>query len=147
MRILNTACGHSTVIDDQWYELLKGKPIRLDRCYFRVTINGVERRLHRVVMGIQKDDAVQIDHINGDPSCNLISNPRKVSPKENSRNRTSNRILHAFGRSLCLAQWMDEPECAPRLTYECLRWRVRNGWSGERALSTPPKNGPAVNPV
>ena len=140
MRLLTSPCGHQCQVDDDIYAILKGCPIRLDRGYWRCVLNNEERRVHRVVMGVGKFDPVQIDHISGDTGDNRRENLRKVSPKENSRNRSSNRILHAYGRSLCLAQWMDEPECAPGLSYECLRWRVRNGWSGEGALSTPPKN-------
>lgn len=55
---------------------------------------------------------------------------------EQSRNKRSNRLITAFGKTQCLADWAIESE----LRYKTLQSRIRKGWSIERALTEPVKD-------
>lgn len=48
--------------------------------------NGYRHSMHRVIMGLQKMNGVQVDHINGDTLDNRRQNLRLCSAAENSRN-------------------------------------------------------------
>lgn len=56
--------------------------------YRRLTIDGVHYMTHRVIWKmVTGEDALQVDHINGDTSDNRISNLRDVSHQVNAKNR------------------------------------------------------------
>lgn len=57
--------------------------------YYCVTIKNKEYRTHRVVCQLHglQINGMEIDHIDGNKSNNLITNLRVVSSKENNRNR------------------------------------------------------------
>lgn len=58
--------------------------------YFTVMVNHVQEKAHRVIWAMHFGgipDGMQIDHINGDRNCNLLSNLRVVSKELNARNR------------------------------------------------------------
>lgn len=60
-------------------------------------------------------------------------NCRWVSRKENDRNRRSNRRLTIGAESLTMAEWCERYSIA----HDTLRYRLRIGWSAERAITTP----------
>jgi len=56
--------------------------------------------------------------------------------KEQTRNKRSNRLITAFDRTQCLADWATEYG----LHYKTLQNRINRGWSIERALTEPVKD-------
>ena len=52
---------------------------------------------------------------------------------EQNRNQRSNRMLTFKGKTQCLTDWANELGMQP----DCLYGRMRNGWTVERALTTP----------
>lgn len=75
----------------------------------------------------------QLDRILGGNSSYAIGNVRWVTAKENSRNRTSNRLIEFQGETKCLAEWAEIAGIKPGT----LSSRLRYGWTVERALTTP----------
>lgn len=61
------------------------------------------------------------------------SNVRWESPYEQSNNKCDNIVIEFRGKSQTLAQWTVELG----LKYESIHSRIRDGWSTERALTTP----------
>jgi hypothetical protein len=56
--------------------------------YMRVRIGGIEYQQHRLIWKlVHGEDPEQIDHINGKPLDNRITNLRSVTHQENLRNR------------------------------------------------------------
>jgi hypothetical protein len=53
--------------------------------------------------------------------------------KDQSRNKSDNRVLEANGESLCVSAWAEKLG----ISHETIRFRLRLGWSAERALFTP----------
>ncbi len=53
--------------------------------------------------------------------------------KEQSNNKSNNRILEYNGKKMTVSQWADEIGCA----YHVIASRLRYGWPVDRALSTP----------
>lgn len=60
-------------------------------------------------------------------------NCRWITRKENSRNRSDNRLLTQSGITRTLAEWVE----ATGLPLATLQGRVQMGWSDERTLTTP----------
>lgn len=58
-------------------------------------------------------------------------NVRWATPTEQARNKTDNRMLTAYGRTQCIADWADEVGLGSRLLTD----RLNLGWPVERALS------------
>jgi hypothetical protein len=61
-------------------------------------------------------------------------NCRWATPKEQGRNQRTNRMLTAFGRTQCMADWSDETGLPQHTIHERIG---KLGWSVERALSVP----------
>lgn len=80
-------------------------------------------------------DNLTIDRIdvNGNYEPN---NCRWVSMYEQTRNQRTNRFLTYKGKTQIMKDWAKEMD----LSYTVLGWRIRNGWSVEKALTTPIKN-------
>lgn len=78
-----------------------------------------------------------------DASIERIDNNKGYSPdncrwiprREQSLNQRSNLLLTWRGETKHLAEWSRETGISSR----ALSWRLRNGWSIERALTTPPQ--------
>lgn len=77
-------------------------------------------------------DGLTIDRIdvNGD-YC--PENCRWATAKEQSLNRTDNRVITYNGKSQSLKEWSDETGIA----YTCLLYRLDSGWDVETTLTTP----------
>jgi hypothetical protein len=74
----------------------------------------------------------QLDRINNSGNYEP-GNCRWVYPKENGRNRSSNKRLSFGGETKCLSEWAEEYA----IPYNTLFSRLSNGWSFERAITTP----------
>ena len=48
-----------------------------------------------------------------------------------ARNRKSNKMLTAFGKTQCLAEWVEETG----ISLSTIKYRLREGWDTERALT------------
>jgi len=53
--------------------------------------------------------------------------------KQQCRNRRSNTLITIDGETKCLVEWRE----IKGISKSCYQWRVRNGWTPERALTTP----------
>lgn len=62
-------------------------------------------------------------------------NCRWATFKQQQRNRSDNRLLTAFGKTMCVADWADESG----LTAGLINCRLRYGWSHEEAVSKRPQ--------
>lgn len=81
----------------------------------------------------------------GEPpaSCTIerLDNSKGYSPdnckwatqKEQQRNRSSNVLITHNGRTQCMAAWAEETG----INLKTISYRLHNGWSVERALTTP----------
>lgn len=61
-------------------------------------------------------------------------NCRWATQAEQSRNKRDNRLVTAFGKTLCLAQWADETGVPASV----IGHRISRDWSAEAAVTTPP---------
>jgi len=81
-------------------------------------------------------EGMMLDRVDNDKGYGP-NNCRVVTPRENCNNRSSNKVLVAFGESKTIANWARDPRCAIGLS--ALEWRVRNKkWpTAEQAISEP----------
>lgn len=63
-------------------------------------------------------------------------NCRWATIKEQTRNKTTNKILEYKGIKMCLTDWANKYN----LNYQTLQKRLKNGWNLEKALNTKTKN-------
>lgn len=80
-------------------------------------------------------DGLTLDRIDGSKGYSQ-KNCRWSTYKEQARNMKSNRILTHQGKSYCMAEWADKID----LPYKTLAKRLYDGWSVEKALTTPIKS-------
>jgi hypothetical protein len=73
-----------------------------------------------------------LDRIDNDGPYSAI-NCRWVTPKESMRNTSRNRMVTAFGRTACVAQWAEET-LVPKMT---IVHRLNRGWDVEAAVMLP----------
>jgi len=88
-------------------------------------------------MGVPPGPTYTIDRYpnkNGDYSPN---NCRWASKKEQSRNKSNNRVIEAFGKKKLLCEWSEDPLCVVVLS--TLDTRIRRGWEPERAITQLPR--------
>lgn len=81
---------------------------------------------------------LQLDRIDNDGDY-LPRNCRWTTRRVQMQNRSSNHKVEAFGEAKCLAEWPRDPRCI--IGESCLRHRLRDGWSPEHAMATPPHRG------
>jgi len=84
------------------------------------------------------EGSYQLDRINNNKGYGP-GNVRWATPRRNCRNRTSNVLITWQGKTQCIADWADETG----ISYTALKQRFRNGWSADRALTTPPRGSAA----
>lgn len=79
-----------------------------------------------------RPEGMSIDRIDGNGNYEP-SNCRWTSHVQQSRNRSSNRVLTFNGKTQTAVEWAEELGANPFTIYS----RLKRGWSHERALSTP----------
>ena len=75
---------------------------------------------------------MQLDRIDNDGPYSP-ENCRWVTAKENCRNRRSNVFVEHQGQRKTIAEWAE----VTGLERKTLEYRIRAGWSAEKALNTP----------
>lgn len=81
-------------------------------------------------MGLPPTIEHQIDRIDNDGDY-CPENCRWVSRTENARNRTNNKFITAFGKTMTQSQWAEETG----IKRETIAMRMKRGWSAELALA------------
>lgn len=83
-------------------------------------------------MGKRPNNNYSIDRIN--PKGNYEKgNCRWVTQEIQARNKTTNKNLIFDNKTLCVAEW----ERQYNLPKDCIRKRLKRGWSVEKAITTP----------
>lgn len=75
----------------------------------------------------------QIDRYPDNNGSYEPGNVRWALPKENCRNKRSNRLVTLNGKTMCIIEWSEELG----IKKSTLSWRLRNGWSDTDALTIP----------
>ena len=83
-------------------------------------------------IGVSPNKAFHLDRIDNNGPYSP-ENTRWASSSENCRNKNNNRILTAFGKTMCLTSWAEELRMNPKT----IRSRIKMGWSLEDTLSLP----------
>lgn len=86
-------------------------------------------------MGEHPSPGYSLERINNDKGY-YKKNCRWATPKEQARNRRNNHLVTCFGKLQCIAAWSEETG----ISKNTILWRLNNGWSPEKALTTPVKN-------
>jgi len=80
----------SVIIDAQNYEIVKYYAVSYNRKYVFISIDKKSLRIHRYFMN-ETNPKILIDHIDGNPCNNTLTNLMRATSKENSENKKSKR--------------------------------------------------------
>lgn len=87
-RTIELTRGKIAIVDLADYELVSGhRWYANEKGYAVTTIKRVNVRMHRLIMGLIRNDGILIDHINGDRTDNRRSNLRICDHRQNLCNR------------------------------------------------------------
>lgn len=100
--------------------------------YAVTKINGKHRSMHRMVADVH-DPQVFVDHVDQNRLNNTRNNLRRMTPKENANNMSTNRKVDAFGEEKTVSEWADDDRC--KVSYSILYARIYKGWEPELALT------------
>lgn len=123
--------GGMAKVDPSDYERLTRHSWYCRDGYALTTVNGSEKRMHRMVLGVT-DPLVIVDHRNGDRLDNRRANLRPFTPTQNANNRKDNLNLTVWGETKTLAEWCRDPRCGA--SYDVVRGRLRKGIPAYLAL-------------
>ncbi|AWN03901.1 hypothetical protein PBI_PEREGRIN_61 [Rhodococcus phage Peregrin] len=112
---------------NDWYSRYGGRGIGVCDSWRNSAYNFI------IDMGDQPE-GMQLDRIDNDGDYSK-ENCRWVSARENSNNKSNNKILEIFGEKKTMANWSRDSRC--KVAYTVLNGRVRMGWDLEDALSKP----------
>lgn len=80
-------------------------------------------------------EGLSIDRINVNGNYEP-NNCRWVDMKTQQRNRTNNKMIEFEGIKRCLSEWCE----ITGLNHKTITYRLNNGWSTRKALTTPTRN-------
>lgn len=86
-------------------------------------------------MGV-KPDGLELERMDNNNGY-FPGNCKWATRVEQARNTRSNRLLTMGEETLCLAEWSDRTG----INHNTIIERLKRGWSVEKALTTPPKEG------
>lgn len=130
-----------------WYQMLRRCTDKAFPMYKFYGARGI--RVHRTWQGPQgfatflahvgtaPSELHSIDRFPNNRGHYKPGNVRWATPTEQARNRKSNRMLTAFGKTQCLSAWADEMQ----LRVGTIAMRLAKGWSDEDAVSQPLRLG------
>lgn len=138
------------IIDNCCKRKLKGKLLKSTQHngkqpykYVSLSKDGIIKKIfiHRLVAEAFIDNPegkLQVNHIDGNPSNNLVNNLEWVTNAENTQHAYDTKLnkkkqLHIKynGETKSLRKWCKELN----LNYKKVWWRIHNGWSIERAFN------------
>lgn len=79
-------------------------------------------------------DGYTLDRIDNDGDYEP-GNVQWATATAQSRNRHSNHMIEFMGKTQCMQAWANDTG----LRAGTIEWRIRHGWTAERALTTPPQ--------
>lgn len=91
MKEINLTKGYKTIIDDDDYARVSclkwcASETGSGHVYARTSINKKTTSMHRFIMGLQRGDQREVDHVDGDTLNNQRSNLRICTRAQNSAN-------------------------------------------------------------